>query len=258
VVYAEVDGQPLLVDIASPPTRDKPRPAVIVIHPGGMVAGDRTIMEDLTRGLASLGYVAFNIDYRLFVESTGDNPWPAQLEDSQRAVRWIRANAEKYGVDPERVGAFGYSSGGLLAAHLGMKESTDKSDPELASYSSRVTCVVDFAGKSDPTIQAPDPEDTALEAALLGGTPEKAPDAYRDYSVLTHVDGDSVPFLAFHGTKDSVVPVEHSRRLVDTLHTNVIEAVYAEFPHVDHFDWSWELTGALSAAFLGTHLKLKD
>ncbi len=258
VVYAEVDGQPLLVDIASPLARDKPRPAVILLHPGGMVDGDRTWMEDFARGLAALGYVAFSIDYRLFIEGVDEahdlNRWPAQLEDSQRAVRWIRANAETYGVDPERVGAFGYSAGSKLASLLGTRESTDQSDPELASYSSRVTCVVDLVGETDSTIPSPDPGQQAWEAIFLGGTPEEAPNAYRDYSVLAHVDKETVPFLVFHGTIDSVVPVAHARRLVDALHKNAIEAVYAEFPQFDHFDWTWELTGPLTAAFLGTHL----
>jgi acetyl esterase/lipase len=255
VVYAEDDGQPQMVNIASPPDRGTPRPAVVVIHPGGMTVGDRTWMEEEARGLAAAGYVAFSIDYRLFVAAANLNLWPAQLEDAQRAVRWVRANAETYGVDPDRLGALGYSAGGKLAAMLGTRDGQDDTDPALAKYSSRVSCVVDLAGPIDPAIPFPTPDDNASQAALLGGTPDEVPNAYKDYSVLSHIDGHSAPFLVLHGTKDTIVPVANSRKLVDSLHEHLVEAVYGEFPTIDHLDWTWALAGPLTRAFLDTHLE---
>jgi acetyl esterase/lipase len=130
--------------------------------------------------LALAGYVTFSADYHLFNEINGANPWPAQLDDAQRAVRWVRANAATYGVDPERVATYGHSSGGTLAAALGMRETRDDSDPALAGISSRVDCVVDLSGDTDLTIPYPDPMWDEINAAMLGGTPQEVPEAYRD------------------------------------------------------------------------------
>ena len=150
VVYGEVAGEELLLDDWRPPPRELPRPAMVVIHGGGWTEGfgDRTDFVLPSFELAKAGYVVFNIAYRLLPE----HPWPAQLDDVQRAVRWIRANAATYGVDPQRIGSYGHSSGGHLAAFLGVRDTRDNSDPALAAFSSRVACVVDLAGDVDLTI----------------------------------------------------------------------------------------------------------
>jgi acetyl esterase/lipase len=212
-------------------------------------------MEEDARGLAEAGYVAFTIDYRLFVEAADLNHWPVQLEDAQRSVRWVRENADTYGVDPDRIAAYGHSAGGKLASLLGTRDSKDDTDPAFPTFSSRVACVVDIAGDAVPTIPWPNPDDTAAHTALLGGTPDEAPNAYRDFSTLSHIDEKTVPFLVLHGTKDTFVPVEHSRRLVAALHENLTEAVYGEFPTIDHLDWNWALSGPWTRAFLDYHLQ---
>jgi acetyl esterase/lipase len=160
VVYGEVDGRPLLLDVARPSDRADPRQAVVVIHGGGFVFGDRSFLAAPLPPLAAAGFVAFNIEYRLFGDD-GSNPWPAQLVDAQRAVRWVRANAAAHGIDPDRVAAYGHSAGGNLAAHLGTRDTLDNADPALTAFSSRVSCVVDIAGDTDPTIPWTDPGDTA-------------------------------------------------------------------------------------------------
>lgn len=178
VVYGEVEGTPLLLDVFQPSARETPRPAVIIIHGGGFVGGDRTIGWEAATHMAEAGYIAFSIGYRLFDQVGGSNPWPAQLDDAQRAVRWVRANAATYGVDPERIGAYGHSSGGTLAAMLGVRETRDDSDAELAGISSRVTCVVTLAGSSDLSIPPPAVMATfeeQLNAGLFGGTPAEVP-----------------------------------------------------------------------------------
>src|SRR5829696_8911559 len=87
VVYGEADGMDLILDVYQPATSDTPLPAVILIHGGAGMFADRSVEADRAQGLAANGYVSFNIDYRLF--DGGKNPWPAQLEDAQLAVRWI-------------------------------------------------------------------------------------------------------------------------------------------------------------------------
>jgi len=258
VVYGEVDGQRLLLDIASPPLRGTPRPAVILIHPGGLVAGDRSFLADHVPLFAGAGYVAINIAYRLFSEQDGTNPWPAQLDDAQRAVRWVRANAGALDVDPERVGAFGHSSGALLAAHLGTRDTRDHDEADLSEYSSRVTCVVDVAGELDMTLSAPDAELHPRLVAILGGTADAPPDeaALRDFSPAATVDWETVPFLILHGTGDNFCPIAQSRRMTAALQGYGREVVAAEYPFLNHYTiLDWQAIGPETLAFLGRHLR---
>ena len=209
--------------------------------------------SDNAAKLAEAGYVVFNLNYRL-MKPDGTNPWPDQFDDIQRAVRWVRTNAETYGVDPDRVGAVGHSSGGQMVALLGTRETRDNSDPALADYSSRVTCVVDLAGDMDLMIPFPDAESNDLAAQFFGGTREEVPEVYRDASPITWVDAETVPFLILQGALGDPA-VEHSRLMTEALHEAEVEVVYAEFPDIDHFSViAWELMGPLTLAFLGSHL----
>ncbi len=253
VVYGEVDGVELLLDLYCPPSRAEPRPAVVLLHSGAMMFGSRAELSDHAMAMAKAGYVAFNIDYRL-VDAAGRNAWPAQLDDAQRAVRWVRANAATYGVDPERICAYGHSAGGNLAAQLGMRDTRDNGDPALTTFSSRVACVIDLAAETDLTIPSMVPNGDAIFVLLLGGTPEEVPDAYRDLSPITHVDAETAPFLIFHGADDEFVSVVHSRRLTDALHEAGIAVIYAEFPRAGHFVWlEWERSSLETLAFLERH-----
>jgi len=257
VVYGEVDGQELLLDIYRPPARDAPRPAVILIHGGGWSVGiDRSVNAEPAQELAEAGYVAFNIDYRLMDGTPRRNVWPVQLDDVQRAVRWIRANATAYGVDPDRIGSYGGSSGGHLAGMLGVRETHAENDQALAGYSSRVRCVVDLAGDMDLTIPYPQALDRQIAIGFLGGTAAEMPDAYSDASPLAWVDGDTAPFLVVHGAADDINPVKHSRSMVAALHEAGVEVIYAEFPELGHLDvFDWRLHGPWTLAFFARHLQ---
>jgi acetyl esterase/lipase len=148
VVYGTVEDEPLLLDVFRPPVRAAARPAVVLVHGGGMWTGSRADMAHPAQQLAQAGYVAFTVDYRLVILASGRHRWPAQLDDVQHAVRWVRANAARYGVDSRRVGAYGWSAGGQLAALLGTRDTRDAASP-LVAYPSRVACVVDLAGDVD-------------------------------------------------------------------------------------------------------------
>jgi acetyl esterase/lipase len=145
--FGEVEDQALLLDIYAPPQRERPRPAVLLIHGGGFVGGSRTDGDIVTaaRHLAEAGYVAVALDYRLVDPGRPGPIWPAPLEDVQRAARWVRAHATTYSVDPERLGAYGISAGAGLAAHLGVRDTRDTADQDLTDFSSRVRCVVALA-----------------------------------------------------------------------------------------------------------------
>jgi len=236
VPYGEVAGMKLLLDIFKPATEGI-HPAVVLIHGGGWTGGDKKDMHELARGASRLGYVAFSVGYRLSRED--GNHWPAQLDDVQRAVRWIRANATKYQIDPQRIGAIGASAGGHLVAFLGTIDTRDNSDPELASYSSRVSCVVDMAGPTDltdnftPKVKL-GPYTNDLVRRLLGGKPAELPDAARDASPLFRVDAKSAPFLIFQGKKDELVPPDHAERLDAALRAAGVESKLIVFPEAGH------------------------
>jgi acetyl esterase/lipase len=224
-----------------------------VIHGGGWTEGfgDRTDFVLPSFELAKAGYVVFNIAYRLLPE----HPWPAQLDDVQRAVRWIRANAATYGVDPQRIGSYGHSSGGHLAAFLGVRDTRDNSDPALAAFSSRVACVVDLAGDVDLNIPYGDSESNALIIRFLGGTADEVPDAYRDASPISWVGEDSAPFLILHATHDEWVPVAHARGMEAALHEAGVTVVYYEDPEAVHItSLTWQYVAPWVLTFCGVHL----
>jgi acetyl esterase/lipase len=255
VAYGTNNGADMLLDVYRPADQSTAHAAVLVFYPGAMTAGERSWMAAESRGLAEAGYVAFAPDYRL-LGADGSNQWPAQLDDAQRAVRWVRANADSYGVDPDRVGAYGFSAGGTLVGHLASRDTRDNADAELADYSSRVQCAVNIVGTTDLTIPPFDStDDTARLTALLGGSPAEVPEAWEDFSVVNHVDSATSPFLIFHSAVDTIISVEHSRRLADILRVTEVEMVYAELAGIGHLDWIWALSGPLTLAFLGRHLQ---
>jgi acetyl esterase/lipase len=259
VTYGEADGVELILDVYQPAASVTPLPAVLLIHGGAGMFADRSVEADRAQGLAANGYVAFSIDYRLFDE--GQHPWPAQLDDAQLAVRWIRANAAQYNVDPDRICSLGHSFGGQLAALLGERDTAADSDLELGEYSSKVACVISIAGGMDPTRPyIEDPDD--LRSTFYGGLPTPTRAVRLDASPLAHVNADSAPFLIFHGADDENTAVDESREMVDALHRAGVEVVYVEYPHATHFYWisffeikgSWDTVAPETLAFLGRHL----
>lgn len=249
--YGEANGEALRLDVYQPRARKAERPAVILIFGGAWSSGDRTLMAEPARHLAEAGYVAFSIDYRLLHDGA-DNQWPTQLDDAQRAVRWVRAHATTFGIDPERVCSYGWSSGAHLAAMLGVRETRDNSDPALAGYSSRVTCVVALSGDLDLTVPQPD----RVVVDLLGGTLEEQPVAYRDASPLFWVNADSAPFLIIHGGLHDTYLAEQSQRMAAALYAAGVEVVSVAIPEVDHEGSNtWVRTGPLILAFLELQLR---
>jgi dipeptidyl aminopeptidase/acylaminoacyl peptidase len=244
VPYGEADGMPLYLDVVLPPAADSLLPAV-VLFPGWNESRYARATE--AQELAKAGYVAVMVDYRM--------DWPEFIDDGQLAVRWVRANAERYGIDPERICAYGHSSGAQLAAMLAVRDTRDTADPPLADYSSRVTCAVDLAGTADASLPSPVFGDDDWEVEHLGGTPGEVPEAYEDVSPLAFVDEQSAPMLVIHGTADTMVPVEQSRLLVAALEDAGVEASYIELEEADHFTVAhWTRTGPLVLAFLDRHL----
>jgi acetyl esterase/lipase len=216
IQYGTAGGQKLLLDVYEPAGQsNKLRAAVVLIHGGGWSSFDKSTMTRMGQFLARQGFVAFSVDYRLFHD--GQNRWPAQLDDVQMAVRWIRAHAATYNIDPDHIGAFGHSAGAQLAALLGMEDTRDNSDPALAKYSSRVQAVVDVSGPADFFLRDHDPDGDADLANFFGGDSTKAAEAWRSASPVDQVAKSDAPFLIVHGTHDDAVPIAQAQELYDKL-----------------------------------------
>jgi acetyl esterase/lipase len=251
----------LVLDVVRPPDRPEPRPAVVVIHGGGLVQGSRWDLGEAAMNLALAGYATFSVEYRLFGQGDRTNLWPAQLDDVQPAVRWVRANAAGYGVDPERIGAFGYSSGGQLAAFLGTRETRDNGDAALAGFSSKVACAVAMGGLFDFTFPNAHPYAEELDAGILGGSLEALPAAaaYRDFSPIAFVDETSAPLLILQEGSEEIIPYEQGRRMVAALQEARVQVSYGWFPEYVHDSWQvWGSEAAETLAFFGRHLRPEE
>jgi acetyl esterase/lipase len=216
VVYGSANSEALLLDIFEPAgSSDHLRPAVILIHGGSWTSFDKSTMRALAQFLARSGFVAVAVDYRLFHDEV--NRWPAQLDDVQRSVRWLRANAAKYNVAPDHIGAYGHSAGAQLAALLGMVDTRDNSDPALAKYSSKVQAVVDSSGPTEFTGFPKDSDEDKFFSSFFGASYSAHPEVWRDASPVDHVSKSNAPFLIIHGTHDEQVSIAQAQALYDKL-----------------------------------------
>jgi len=234
VIYGRVDATSLLLDAYIPDDNAPKHPGIIMIHGGGFVGGDKGFYGPMGKRLAAKGYCVFSVNYRLAPK----NHYPAAVDDVQRAVRWLRANADTYHLDPDHIGALGDSAGGYLVAMLGTRDTRDNSDQDLSKYSSKVQCVVDFYGPADFTIPVSasgvGTQGIFLLTQFFGKPPEQALDLYKDGSPIVYVTKDSAPFLILHGTADALVPADQSRRLHDALKMVGVPVTLIEYYKFSH------------------------
>lgn len=212
-------------------------PAVIFIHGGGWSSG--SYKGGSTKPyLVEHGYVAVSIEYRLSKVA----PWPAQLEDCKMAVRWLRANAAKYGVDPNRIAAWGGSAGGHLAACLGtMGDQTQfEGDGGYPGVSSQVQAVVDGSGPVDFTtgsegLKGSTPTtDSPMLLTLFGGSFAEKSAIYKQGSPITYVKAGDPPFLVIHGDQDHSVPIAQAEKMVAALKAANVPVQYIVVHNADH------------------------
>lgn len=221
VEYANPDGQHLMLNIALPTENAAPRPAVVCIHGGGFRAGDRKGWNDRCRRLAERGFIAVTIDYRLAPRY----PFPAAVEDCKAAVRWLRLNADKYRIDPDRIGAVGDSAGGHLAQYLGVTGDVHDFDGDQnPGPPSRVSCVVNFYGPSDLTRSYGRSVDAHEVLPLfLGGDVEQQRKRHVLASPLYWVTPRAAPTLLVHGTEDRYVNYEQAQWIHERLKAAQVE-----------------------------------
>jgi len=184
-----------------------PLPAVIYVHGGGWIGGNQR--ESPILHLAQEGYFAASIEYRLSNEAK----WPAQIQDCKLGVRWLRANATRYHVDPRRIGAWGDSAGGHLVLCLGTMADVKEyeGDGGYPGVRSAVQAVVDFFGPTDfvsPQIYTRDARQ--LTEGLFGVLRAQNPGLWKSGSPLFYVKPGDPPMLLVHGDSDGLVPVAQS------------------------------------------------
>lgn len=208
------------LDLFVPEKADGPQPLVIWIHGGGWQNGSKENCPPLRQGYPERGYAVASLNYRL----SGHAVFPAQIEDCKAAIRWLRAHAAAYGLDPQRFGVWGSSAGGHLAALVGT--SGDVPAFEVGAHrdqSSRVQAVCDYYGPTDFKVFVSTPgyeshgAAQSPEAKLLGGAVRDRPAEVARANPITHVSRDDPPFLIVHGDQDRTVPVNQSQLLHDAL-----------------------------------------
>jgi len=199
------------------PTPPGRYPAVLVVHGGGWERRSPEDMETQARKLAELGFVAVNIEYRFAPEYT----FPAQLHDLQIAMRWLHVHADDYAIDRSRVGAWGYSSGAHLVTLLATV-AADTGSPLNQPYGGPVTRPRAVVAGGTPTDLRKFEGGTLVPQFLGGGQDQKA-SVYAAASPVTHITGNTPPHFLYHGTLDSVVPVDHAEDYRTALNANGVD-----------------------------------
>jgi acetyl esterase/lipase len=215
------------LDLCTPTNATTPRPGIIMIHGGGWAQGDKQQYDDACAFLAQHGFVAATINYRLAPASH----WPAQLVDSQLAVRWLRAHAAQYHLDTQRLCSWGDSAGAHLAVFLGVLTTIHPGDEAglLASQASNTTCVVDDYGPVDLIGPADSLQQQILQN-FIGQSYQGDQAAYRDASPLFLVTAHSPPMLIVQGSQDTLVPPAESLALQTALQRAHVPVQYITFP----------------------------
>jgi acetyl esterase/lipase len=240
VEYGKAGEMPLKLDVIKPKVSaadGKRRPCIVWIHGGGWQNGNKS------SGLARLGawvaegdYVGVSVGYRL----SGVATWPAQIHDCKAAIRWNRANAERLGIDPQKIGVWGSSAGGHLVALLGTSGGVKEIEGDNGNpgVSSKVTCVVDYCGPSDFMRFARSGASAANAngpvSKLLGGPVTEREDAAREASPVTYVTKDDPPFLVVHGTSDRTVPFAQGEKFYEKLTAAGVDATFVKMEGGGH------------------------
>ena len=239
----------LLLDLYLPANKSETSQSLIIYIQGG---GWREFSKEICPGeiVARQGWAIACINYRYSTEAI----YPAQIHDAKGAVRWLRANAEQYNLDPERFGAWGASAGGHLSALLGTSEGVASLEGNWGNldYSSSVQAVCNWYGPTDFTkvkpafTEAVSPEVlkkyrgtpwylyTVVTNFLLGGSVAENQELARTANPITYIDSQDPPFMVLHGDLDKIVPVSQSEILVNALQSYNVPVTFVRKPEMTH------------------------
>ncbi|MFM8572780.1 MAG: alpha/beta hydrolase fold domain-containing protein [Pirellula sp.] len=244
VSYCEQNDPLQVADVYMPPAGDmehQPKyPGILAIHGGAWVAGDKRFDALHCRKMAEQGYVVMAINYRLAPK----HKHPAQIDDCREALRWLRDHAQEYHIDPDRLGVWGYSAGGHLAALLATDRKSQ--DPSIK------VCVAGGA----PVDLRMIPEDSRALAGFLGGTRRAIQEVYLKASPIEHVSADDPPIMLYHGDADELVPISYASKMHKKLQDTGVACEYMVLPGRSHIMAFVDAKGInRSIAFLDRYLK---
>jgi acetyl esterase/lipase len=242
------------LDLYLPEKSDGPRPLIIWIHGGAWRGGSKDKCPAVP--FVARGYAVASINYRLSQHAV----FPAQIEDCKAAVRWLRAHARKYGLDPERFGAWGASAGGHLAALLGTAGDVKDLEGQGGNLdqSSRVQAVVDWFGPTDLLKMGGSHDNPkSPESLLIGGPVQQHKEKAARANPITYVTRDDAPFLILHGDKDPTVPYNQSELLAEALKKAGVEVTLRRVAGAGHGgkDFNSPENRRLMEEFFDRHLK---
>lgn len=255
IVYTVASGHELKLDIAIPNCLNSPAPAIVDI-PGGAWRVIHKSADDAFY-YATFGFIGVSITHR-----TSDiAPFPAAVHDCKTVIRWLRAHAEKYHIDPDKIGVTGFSSGGHLAALLGTSggDAYLEGEGEYKDYSSRVQAVVDHFGPSDflkmNKSDMPDKMDVfspeSAPSLFLGGPLKEKADLARLANPIRYIDPEDPPFLIGHGERDGMVSINQSEILYEALKKAGVTAKFIRVKNADHmyrpYKWDVEVNPTVEA-----------
>ena len=256
VVYGQAGGHDLKLDLylpAVPAAGKKGWPVVVYVHGGGWRVGGKKEGKQYAELFNRNGIALASIDYRL----SGEAIWPAQILDAKTAVRWLRANARRSGLDPERIGAMGASAGGHLVALLGTTagvaalEDRSEGSPEA---SSRVRAVCDISGPTDLSIPTDSLIGRLSVRGELDGPAEEKPDLVRQADPSRYVKGGEPPFLLIFGEQDRLVVPEHAYKLEKALKAHGDNVTLDLVPGGKHVPMRGQKQRDEAVAFFKKHL----
>ena len=276
IAYATASGTQVL-DLYLP-EGNGPFPVVVNIHPGGFFSGDKDMVPGTPgKALLKAGYAIASINYRLSGEAT----FPAAVQDAKAAVRFLRANAAKYKLNPDKIAAFGQSAGGNIASMLDTTgDVAEFDDPKLGSagVSSRVQAVINWFGPNDFSVMdaqakaqgCPASDQThsvadSFESKYLGAAVASSPELVRKANPMTYITKDDPPFLVQKGDQDCTIAIENTKMLADALAAAGIDVHYDLLKGVGHGDGFGSTTPVFESEsnsqalvdFLNTKLKIQ-
>jgi acetyl esterase/lipase len=257
--YAKVDGTALLLDLFVPEKADAPLPLIVWIHGGAWQSGDKAGCPAL--GQLRRGYAVASINYRLSQQAI----FPAQIHDCKAAIRWLRAHAKEYNIDPQRIGVWGSSAGGHLVALVGTSGNVKELEGAEGNLdqSSRVQAVCDWFGPTDflqiaahmlPGAKMEHDTANSPESKLVGGPIQENKEKAAKASPITYVSKDDPPFLIMHGDKDILVPIHQSQLLTEALKKAGVEVTFKAIEGAGHGFGGPEIMKTVEE-FFDKHLK---
>jgi acetyl esterase/lipase len=268
VPYAATDNPRQRLDLYLPKSRQgEALPVIVFLHGGGWLEGDKSSeVHRLVPWLRTGRYAGVSAGYRL----SGEASWPAQIHDCKAAIRWVRANAGKYGLAADRIGVWGTSAGGHLAVMLGVSGDVPALEGELGPHrgvSSRVAGVVNFFGPTELLAMIGQPSDIdraradAPEARLVGGGLRENAEKAKAASPVAYASPDDAPVLTVHGTLDRTVPYDQGVRLDAALREAGVASYLVTIQGGGHGDFGTAANDRVDAFFarylLGENVEVK-